>query len=78
MGEYQKIEHHLATDPMFVFNSILVAKGQSEQEYRFCGNYVEANAHIRKPPAPLPDCSAIVDELQGCTYMSAVDIRSGF
>ena len=29
MGVYRKIEHHLEPDPVFVSNSILVAKGQS-------------------------------------------------
>lgn len=78
MGVYRKVQRHVEPDPLFVSNSILVAKGQSQQEYRFCGNYVEANARVHKPAAPLPDCAAIVDALQNCTFMSAVDIRSGF
>ena len=77
MGVYQRIKHHLKPDPVFLFNSILVAKGQLQQEYRFCGNYVEANTCIYKLAALLPDCTTIVDALQGCTYMTIVDIQSG-
>ena len=63
MGVYRKVNRHEEDDPLFVSNSVLVAKGQSQQEYRFCGNYVEANSRICKPASPLPDCPAIVDAL---------------
>ena len=65
-------------DPLFVSNSVLMEKVQSKQQYHFCGNYVEANTRMWKLAAPLPDTHAIIDALQHCTYMTAVDIRSGF
>ena len=78
MGVYRQVQRGVEPDPLFVLNSILVEKGQSQQQYPFCGNYVEANARIWKPAAHLPDTHAIIDALQHCTYMTTVDIRSGF
>ena len=78
MGAHQKIRREVEPDLLCVCNSIPITKGQSQQKYRFCENYVKANARIRKPVAHLLNTHAIVDEMQGCTYMSAVDIRPGF
>ena len=78
MGVFRRIHRRVEPDPTFVCNTVLVPKGQSQQQFRFCGNYVEANTMIWKPAAPVPDTHAIIDALLHCTYMTAVDIRSGF
>ena len=65
-------------EPVFVVGVVLVAEGQSQQKYRLCANLMEPNSHIKPSSQPLPDCGATRDELQGCKYKTALDVKAGF
>ena len=46
MGVIREIDRSKEPDPVFVINAILVKGGQSQQQYRLCGNFPEVNARI--------------------------------
>ncbi len=50
-------------DPKFVTNVVLVKGGQSQTEYRLCGNFVQPNMRIKPPAHPMIDCRACLDAL---------------
>ena len=49
-----------------------------QQDYRACGNFVQANTRIRPPAFQIPDCAATLDMMEGCSLYSAFDIKAGF
>ncbi|UYV76766.1 hypothetical protein LAZ67_14001978 [Cordylochernes scorpioides] len=58
------------------FPVILVKKRDSK--YRFCVDYRKLNNVTVKDVYPIPRIDEVIDTLQGCTYFSAIDLRSGF
>jgi hypothetical protein len=65
-------------DPEFVTNSVLVKGGQSQTDYRFCGNFPQTNSRIKAPAHPMIDCRSSLDGLQGCRIISGIDVKAAF
>ncbi len=65
-------------EPVFCVNVVLVQDGQSQQAYRLCANLVPVNNRVVPSAAPLIDTSSAVDQLQGASICSALDVKAGF
>lgn len=75
MGVMREVKKGEESDPQFVTNVVLVPDGQSQQDFRFCGNFVQPNTRIQPPAHPLIDCQSALDNLQGSTVLSGIDIK---
>lgn len=62
-------------DPTFVSNLLLVPK---KDAWREVANLVTVNTRIGQAVHPVPDCMTVLNELQGSTVLTALDIKSGF
>ncbi|UYV81563.1 K02A2.6-like, partial [Cordylochernes scorpioides] len=58
------------------FPVILVKK--RDDKYRFCVDYRKLNNVTVKGVYPIPRIDEVMDTLQGSTYLSAIDLRSGY
>ncbi|UYV75671.1 hypothetical protein LAZ67_13000963 [Cordylochernes scorpioides] len=58
------------------FPVILVKK--RDGKYRFCVDYRKLNNVTVKDVYPIPRIDEVMDTLQGSTYFSAIDLRSGY
>ncbi|UYV75188.1 K02A2.6-like, partial [Cordylochernes scorpioides] len=58
------------------FPVILVKK--RDGKYRFCVDYRKLNNVTVKDVFPIPRIDEVMDTLQGSTYFSAIDLRSGY
>lgn len=63
LGVLREVVKGQEPDPTFVTNVVLVAGGQSQQDYRLCGNFVQPNTRIKPPAHPLIDCQSALDGL---------------
>ena len=57
---------------------VLVERGQSEQDYRLCCNFVELNPYLQDVHYPIQDPIHIVDQSRTATLWSLIDIQSCF
>ena len=78
LGVMREVKKGVEDDPLFVTNVVLVAGGQSQTDYRLCGNFVEPNRRIKQSAHPLTDCKSALDNLQGCKIISSLDIKAAF
>ena len=59
-------------------NIVLVAEGQTGQDYRLCTNFTDLNAITVVKYYPLPEISSVRDQFAYSSVFSAMDIKSGF
>jgi hypothetical protein len=59
-------------------NVVLVAEGQTGQDYRLCTNFTDLNAITVVKYYPLPEIGSVRDQFSYSSIFSAMDIKSGF
>ena len=64
--------------PDFESSVVLIKLGQSQQDYRFCGNFVQHSYRVLLPPHPMPECMVILDETLDWLLISVIDIKGAF
>lgn len=80
LGVFREIICGMEPNPDFVSAVVLVANGQSQQDYRLCVNLAQVNTRIELPAHPMPDCASVIDLVGGSEYgvYSGLDVKSGF
>ena len=51
---------------------------KSNQDVRFLGNFREVNKRIVRNPFPIPKISDVLQQMEGFTYASALDLNMGY
>lgn len=59
-------------------NIVLVAEGQTGQDYRLCTNFTDLNALTKVRFYPIPELVAVRDQFAYSKVFSAMDMKSGF
>ena len=78
MGVVRKVDTLREKPPTFTCSVLLVAQGQSGQDFRACANVPDVNHRTNPPVHPLPTCQDVIDEVGNSSIFSALDIKAGF
>ena len=78
LGVMRCVHRGIEPDPVFIKGLVLVEGGQSAQSYQACANLVKTNTRITMAAHPAAETGGTMDQLQGCSIYSALDIKAGF
>lgn len=78
LGVVERVDTLKDPPPKFTCSVVLVAQGQTGQDFRACANVPDVNHRTIPPVHPLPHCQEMVDDVGQSPIHSATDIKAGF
>lgn len=62
----------------YLHKVVLVAQGQSGQDYRMCTDYRPINRRTQEDPWPTPDVASCLRRVKAAKWFSAIDLKAGY